>query len=85
MWGDEDRRTVSLVMNVNDERVVSGTVNGFLVHFVVDLEDKAVVKKDFESLVEGETLELTGEEMVYAAHIFADLLWEAEAYHAAQS
>ena len=43
---------------------------------------------DMTEIVEafgGVELELTGEEMVYAAHIFADLLWEAEAYHAAQS
>ena len=80
MWGGEDRSTVSLVMNVNDERVVSGTVSGFYVHFVADLEDNAVVKRDFESMVEGETLELTDEEMVYAAQVFAGLLTGAEAY-----
>ena len=85
MWGGEDRRTVSLVMNVNDERVVSGTVSGFYVHFVADLEEGTVVKKDFESMVAGETLELTDDEMVYAAHILADLLTGAEEYYAAQS
>lgn len=81
MWGDENRRTVSLVMNVNDPRVSSGTVNGFYVHFVVDVEESAVVKKNFGSLVEGETLELTDQEMVSAAQVFAELLKGAEDYY----
>ena len=81
-WGDEDRRTVSLTMNVNDPRVVSGTVSGFRVYFLADLEAGTVVEKDFKSMVKGETLELTDEEMLRAAPIFAQLLRGAEEYYA---
>lgn len=82
-WTDEEHRdrAIQVVFNVNDERVKSGTVCGFRAEFIVDLEQGIVTQRDFQSLVEGETLELTDEEMVYAARRLAEVLHGAEKFH----
>lgn len=82
-WTDEEHRdrAIQVVFNVNDERVKSGTVCGFRAEFIVDLEQGIVTRRDFQSLVEGETLELTDEEMVYAARRLAEVLHGVEKFH----
>jgi len=81
LWADETRAAVAVVMNVDDPRVVSGTVSGFYIHFIVELENGDILKQVFGSEVEGETLELTDQETVDAARVFARLLTAAEDYY----
>ena len=79
-WADETQSALQVQFVVNDDRVVSGTVSGFSVRFTVDLERMAVTDRAFESQVEGETLELTDQEMADMAQVLAQVLEEAEAY-----
>lgn len=79
-WTDKGRAAVRVNFNVNDARVVSGTISGFTIEFTVDLEETAVTDTFTRSMVEGETLELSEDEMFYAAQVFADLLTGAEKY-----
>ncbi len=79
-WTDKDRTAVRVGFNVNDARVASGTICGFKIEFTVDLDEMAVTDAFASSMVEGETLELTEEEMLYAAQIFAELLRGAEKF-----
>lgn len=81
IWTDETHTAVSVVMNVNDDRVVSGTVSGFYIHFVVDLTDMTVIRSEFESEIEGETLELNNQEMTDMARVLAQVLEGAEDYY----
>ena len=80
-WADGDKSALSVVMNVNDERVESGTVTGFYINFNVELDSGKVLKRVFDSQIEGETLELTGQEMVDMARALAKLLAGAEDYY----
>lgn len=79
-WTDKDRTAIQVGFNVNDARVSSGTICGFKIEFTVDLEEMAVTDTFTSSMVEGETLELSEDEMFYAAQVFADLLTGAEKY-----
>lgn len=81
LWADESRTTLDAVMSVNDERVVSGTVTGFYIHFTVELETGTVLTRDFASEIEGETLELDDQDMVGMACALAKLLTAAEDYY----
>lgn len=81
IWTDETHTAVSVVMNVNDDRVVSGTVSGFYIHFVVDLTDMTVIRSELESEIEGETLELNDQEMADMARVLAQVLEGAEDYY----
>lgn len=80
-WADQDRTAVEVVFGVNDERVVSGTICGFRIQFTADLDSGTITEKDFQSMVEGETLELTDEEMTGMARILAALMQGAEDYY----
>ena len=79
-WTDKTRSALQVQFNVNDDRVISGTVNGFSMKFTVDLERMAVTDRAFESLVEGEALELTDQEMTDMARVLSQVLKESEAY-----
>ena len=81
MWDDETRTGVSVVMSVYDDRVVSEPAVGFYIHFRVELGSGTVLESAYQSWVEGETLELTDQEMVDMARTFAELLAGAEAYY----
>ena len=81
IWTDETHTAVSVVMNVDDDRVVSGTVSGFYIHFVVDLTDMTAIRSEFESEIEGETLELNDQEMADMARVLAQALEGAEDYY----
>lgn len=72
---------MEVVFGVNDERVVSGTICGFRIQFTADLDSGTITEKDFQSMVEGETLELTDEEMTGMARILAALMQGAEDYY----
>lgn len=79
-WTDKDHAAVRVNFNVNDARVVSGAISGFTIEFTVDLEGMAVTDTFTRSMVEGETLELDEDEMLYAAQTFAELLRGAEKF-----
>ncbi len=84
MWADSKEpypTVVEVSFAVNDDRVESGTIDGFSISFTVDTESGTVTQRSFRSWVEGETLELKDHEMVAAARTFAKLLREAEAYY----
>ena len=68
-------------MNVNDHRTITGPTTEFYVYFAVELDSGAVVRQVFESEVEGETLELTEQEMVSMARVLAQVLEGAEDYY----
>ena len=82
LWTDETRTAVSVVMNVNDDRTASlDAVVGFYIHFNVELDSGTVLERVFNSPIEGETLELTDQEMIDMARAFAELLTGAEDYY----
>ena len=82
LWTDETRTAVGVVMNVNDDRTASlDAAVGFYIHFNVELDSGTVFERDFNSPIEGETLELTDREMADMARALARLLTGAEAYY----
>lgn len=80
-WKGQNKTALEVTFNVNDERVSSGTVNGFRIQFAADLDSGTITEKDFQSLVEGETLELADQEMIDMARILAVLMQGAEDYY----
>ena len=80
-WEDAEKNVLYVSLNVNDDRLRDGTVNGFNIDFTVDLSKDAVTWSRFTAELEGRTIELTGQEMLDMAHILAKLLTEAEAYY----
>ncbi len=80
-WKGQNKTALEVTFNVNDERVSSGTVNGFRIQFTADLGSGTITEKDFQSLVEGETLELADQEMIDMARILAVLMQGAEDYY----
>lgn len=84
MWADSKETFPTIVevnFSVNDDRVESGTIDGFSISFTVETESGTVTQKDFKSWADGEALELKNHEMAAAARTFAKLLREAEAYY----
>lgn len=80
-WEDAEKNVLHVSLNVNDDRLRDGTVNGFNIDFTVDLSNDTVTWSRFTAELEGRTIELTEQEMLDMAHILAKLLTEAEAYY----
>ena len=89
-WTDETRTAVGVSVTVYDDRGVmyepSGCIvdmnhYGFFLHFSVELDSGTVLERNFQSYIEGESLELTDREMADMAHILAKLLTGAEEYY----
>ena len=89
MWNNETRTAVQVLANIFDDRLerqqfgclVIDPPVGFFIQFTVELDSGTVLKRDFQSYIEGETLELTDREMVNMARALAELLTGAEAYY----
>lgn len=77
-WTDGDRKAVGVRFNCTGEGEYTSGTPGFVVEFTADLETGAVTGQEFSSHytspVDGETLELSQEEMAYAAQVFAQLM-----------
>lgn len=80
-WEDAEKNVLYVSLNVNDDRLQDGTVNGFNIDFTVDLSKDAVTWSRFTADLEGGTIELTKQEMLDMARILARLLMQAEAYY----
>ena len=88
-WTDETRTVVGVTVNIFDDRLgpqkagclVIETPVGFFLHFSVELDSGTVLERNFQSYVEGETLELTDREMADMARILAKPLAGAEEYY----
>ena len=75
---DEDCDIVSVSMNVNDDRLEDGTIDGWSLQFVVDRGKHKVLESSFTSQVGDGTLELSEEEMLYAGWVLGKLMFEAK-------
>lgn len=77
-WTDGDRKAVGVRFSCTGEGEYTSGTPGFVVEFTADLETGAVTGQEFSSHytlpVDGETLELSQEEMAYAAQVFAELM-----------
>lgn len=77
-WQDEDWKVVSVSMNINDDRLVNGTVDGWTLQFVVNWGKQKIIESSFTSEVGDGTLELSEKEMLYAGWVLGKLMFEAE-------
>ena len=73
-WEDAEKNVLHVHVNVNDDRIEDGTVNGFGIDFTVDLSSDTVIQKKFTSQLGDRTIELTDREMLDMAHILNELL-----------
>ena len=90
-WNGEARTEVQVTVKIFDDRAVTEPASGclredafpvgFRIQFTVELDSGTVLEQASKSWVEGETLELTGREMVNMARALAKLLTGAEVYY----
>ena len=78
---DKFQSLLHVRLNVNDDRIEDGTVNGFGIDFTVDLSNDTFTRKLFTSELGDRTIELTDQEMLDMAHILSRLLTEAADYY----
>ena len=83
MWTDETRTAVAVTMGASDNYTLLNSDAGLYINFAVELDSGTVLHKTF--LPEGETLELTDQEMVNMARVLAKLLTGAEDYYQSHS
>ena len=84
-WEDAEKSVLHVGLNVNDDRLMDGTVNGFRIGFTVDLSSDTVVQKEFTSQLGDRTIKLTDREMLDMARILAEVLTGAADYYNAHS
>ena len=77
-WQDEELGAISVSMNINDDRLEDGTVDGWTLQFVVDWTEDEVIESSFSSAVGDGTLELSELEMLYAGRVLWRLMLWAE-------
>ena len=77
-WQDEELGAISVSMNINDDRLENGTVDGWNLQFVVDWTEDTVIESSFTSQVGDGTLELSEIEMLYAGRVLWRLMLWAE-------
>lgn len=80
-WMDGNGTVLYTSFSVKDDRASSGTVAWFSMEFTVDLNRGTVTQRDFQSEAEGEALELTDQEMAYAAQALASVMNGAKGYY----
>ena len=80
-----ERDLLHVRLNVDDERIEDGTVDGFGIFFTVNQTVDMVCEQEFTSVKGDRTIELTDQEMVDIAHILAKLMTEAEDYYNSHS
>ena len=78
---DKFQSVLHVRLNVDDDRIEDGTVNGFGIDFTVDLSNDTFTRKLFTSELGDRTIELTDQEMLDMVHILAKLLTEAADYY----
>ena len=77
LWKDRENRVISVTISINDDRLENGNIDGYYLHFVVDLGKETVAESVFEAELD-EALELSEEEMLYAGQVLARLMEGAE-------
>lgn len=77
-WLDEPGGAVSVSISINDDRLKDGTIDGYYLEFTVDRNNWTVLESEFTSDVGDGTLELSEQEMVYAAQVLSTLMRDAE-------
>ena len=82
LWKDRENRVISVTISINDDRLEDGTIDGYYLHFVVDLGKETVAESAFEAELD-EALELSEEEMLYAGQLLARLMEGAEQHASA--
>ncbi len=79
-WMDRDGTVLYTHFTVKVNRAAGGTLSGFTMEFIADLSRGTATQRAFLSDEEGETLELTDQEMADMARVLAQVLDGAEAY-----
>jgi len=77
-WQEEEESAVVVDIKVNDGRLEDGTVDGFVLHFVVNWYKETVLESSFTSGLGDGALELSEEEMLHAGWVLYDLMRTAE-------
>ncbi len=77
-WQDDSQEVLSVGFFINDSRLMDGTIHGYYLEFTVDRNNWTVLESEFTSDVGDGTLELSEQEMVYAAQVLSTLMWDAE-------
>ena len=83
-WQDEPGGAVAVTISVGDDRLESGSIDGFYLQFTADWGKQTVSESSFTSEVGDGVLELSEKEMLHAGSVLARLMREAEWYATAE-
>ncbi len=77
-WQDEPGGAVSVSISVGDDRLESGSIDGYHLQFTADWGEQTVSETSFTSEVGDGVLELSEKEMLHAGQVLSRLMIEAE-------